>query len=267
MGKLNGEILLAEKKVRELRKQLRRDEKIPRRTKGKIELVFKMALRYIRWTQRFGRLYGKYEECYPALASGICETFYADDTELAACFRVSPAMIELWQQVYPDFKNQIRAGRSRFTRWNGSDVYRQRWFRLLYAKVAKNICEVFKPTKRQLKRCFCNIEIEAGTWKELNHWFGEYCYQTVYSHLGYIRKRLGAETIERICSEFNPDGEQLAQCLGWSVKDAEEFLSDWKLRREKEKQMAEGLWRSLSESRKVETDNGAGHGEEREKQE
>ena len=264
MGKLNGEILLDEKKVRALRKQLRRDETIPRRTKGKIELVFKMAIRYIKWTERFGRLYGKYEECYPDLARGICETFYADDTELAACFRVPTAMIERWQRLFPDFKKQIRAGKSRFTRQDGSDVWLQRWFRLQYATIARNICNEFKPTKKQLTRCF-NINVEADTWKELKEWMEEHRYKTVYTHLAGIQDRISSETIDRICREFNPDHEQLARCLGWSVEKSQEYLNARKLKEEKNRQMMDGFERSISSSPKADID--ANHGEEMEKQE
>ncbi len=122
MDKLKGEILLEEDKVRELRKQLRRDEDIPPRTKAKIELVFRMALRYIKWVERFEWLHGKYEECYPDLARGICETFYADNKELAAYFRTTPTTIDKWQLLYTDFNKQVRAGRRRFVKEDGSDV-------------------------------------------------------------------------------------------------------------------------------------------------
>ncbi len=226
-----------------------------------------MALRYINWTYRFGRFYGKYEECYPDLARGICETFYADDTELAACFRVPPAMIERWQRSYPDFKKQIHAGRSHFTRRNGSDVYRQRWFRLRFAAVARNICKEFKPTKRQLARCFGIFGIvEKKSWKELDGWMKEYCYETVWTRLEKIQHRVFNKTINNICWVFKPNDEQLARCLDMSVKEAAEILDDWKLKMEEGKRVAEGLWRLLSESPETEADKGVGCGEEREKQ-
>ena len=266
MDKLKGEFLLAEEKVRALRKELRRDENIPRRIKNKIELVFKMAIRYINWTQRFWRFRGKYEECYPELARGICETFYADDTELAACFRVKPAVIKRWQRLYPDFKNNIHAGRSCFTRQGGSEVCRQRWFHLRYTKIARNIYEVFDPTKKQLKHCF-NIKSEANTWKELKLWMDSNCYESVYTHFRDIKKQIFDETIERICNEFNLDSKQFAQCFGVSEKYAEEFLAERKLKQEDEKRQMEGFERSISGSPEAEVDNDAGRREETEKHE
>jgi hypothetical protein len=197
-----------------LREELRGEEHIKRAAKTKLELVFKMALRYIRWAQRVAKFRGKYEECYPTLARGICETFYTDDDELAACFGVSPAQIEQWRAAYPDFRNQIQAGKSSFTRQGGSDVCRQRWFRLRFAAMARTICSEFEPTKRQLVRCF---NVKAATWKDLNEWMNERCYGYVWTRLEEIQGGVFFQTVQNICMEFNPDDEQLARILGVDV--------------------------------------------------
>jgi hypothetical protein len=221
MGTLYGKILLDEKKVRALRKELRRNESVPGRTKAQIELVFKMALRYMNWVHRFNGLYGKYEECFPEIARGICETFFADETELAACFRISPRMIREWQLYYVDFKKQIKLGRRRFISEKGSTVCRRRWFHLKFARIAKNVRNIFGPTKKQIRRCF---EIEAQTWKQIEFWMKESCYKTTYTQLEDIRHQVFTEMVNRLCGEFRPDNEQLARCLGIDTQELEEWM-------------------------------------------
>jgi len=240
--------------INKVMKLVKKNESIPAHTVEDLKAIARVAKRYLKLIEQ--RI--PYKKCDPDLAGGICETFYADDTELVACFRTNPRTFEKWLAYYPDFKKQILAGRRRFARQDGSDVCRLRWFRLRYAVIARNICKEFKPTKSQLTRCF-DIKIESGTWEELIRWAKEYYYKPAWLRMKEIQLRLFNQTVDSICSEFNPDSQQLARFLGWSVEKSQKYLTARKLEQEKSKQYMEGFERSLSGSPKA--DKGADHEE------
>lgn len=120
-----GQVLLEEMtvfEVRDVMQEVRRDDDIPPHLKEYLKVMARIAKRHIKLTEHLARFSGKYKESFPALARGICETFYADDLELAACFRVTERTIRKWRERYPDFDKGVRIWKSSFTKRGGSWV-------------------------------------------------------------------------------------------------------------------------------------------------
>ena len=213
MGKFKGQILLKEKEIQDFLEVLYHKKDLPPYTREKIRLMAVMAVQHIKLIQHFKKFHGKYEECFPAVAKGICEEFYANDSELAACFNVAPRVIREWRASYPDFDEEIQAGRRFFATQGGSYVWYRRQFRLIFAQIADRLRSEFNPTKKQLAECFA-IDV-----KELKEWF-----DVERNLLEDLRGRVMAQVVGRICHVLNPDDERLAHCLGIDVKELEAWV-------------------------------------------
>lgn len=170
MGKIKGKILLNEKKVRALMREVRKNQDIPRRTREKIVLVAKMANRFSKLIRHSAKFFGRYDECFPAIAGGICKAFYARDEELAICFGVSERTIREWRVLYPEFKRKIAAGKGSFTKKGGPYLF---YRELVYPDIAERICDEFMPNNEQLAACFGVSEKKFERWTrkypELSH--------------------------------------------------------------------------------------------------
>jgi hypothetical protein len=207
--------------VRELMKQIRKDENIPLPTKKKLVVVARIAKRHIKLTEHRAQFSGKYKETFPNIARGICKTFYADNDELAACFSVSPATIERWRRSYPDFDKAIIAGKFAFARYGGSQVLCRRWFRPTVSWMADRIRNEFDASKKQLLRCFAALGLSARSladWRAREYWEREW-WQRKKAH-----DELLSQMVYDICAEFNPDDAQLARCLGFGVAELKERI-------------------------------------------
>jgi len=214
-----GQVLLEEMSVFEVRdvmKQMRRNDDIPLRLKDNLKVVARIAKRHIKLTEHLAGFSGKYKESFPSLARGICKTFYADDLELAACFGVTERTIRTWKVRHPDFNKGIKYGKSSFTKHGGSFVLYRRWFGRTFGKIANNICRQFNPSKRQLVRCFAIIGLKTRT---LDEWRG-----LRQNRFVNIRDRAFLGVVHDICVEFNPNDEQLAHCLGTDFNRLKEWM-------------------------------------------
>ncbi len=213
MGKFKGEILLQKKYIGNLLESLYCKKDLPSYMREQIRLTAIMAIEYIKLVQHLEQFHYKYDECFPAVAKGICEEFYANDSELAACFNVAPRVIREWRASYPDFDKEIQAGRRSFATQGGSYVWYRRQFRRIFAQIADRLRLEFNPTKKQLAECFA-IDV-----KELKEWF-----EVEPDLLEDLRGRVTAQVVGRICNVLNPDDERLAHCLGIDAKELEAWL-------------------------------------------
>ncbi|MHC4540555.1 MAG: hypothetical protein ACYS74_12360 [Planctomycetota bacterium] len=213
MGKLKGQILLETTQIKYLLEVIMYKKDLPSYMREQIRRIAVMAIAYIKLIQHSEQFHEKYDECFPALAKGICEEFYTDDLELAACFNVAPRTIREWRASYPDFNKAIEAGRRSFAAQGGSYVWHRRQFRRVFAQIAGRLRSEFSATNKQLAECF-DVDV-----KELKQWL-----QADLGLLEELGGRVTAQVVGRICHALNPDDERLAHCLGISVKELEGWM-------------------------------------------
>ena len=213
MGKLKGQILLESTQIKCLLEAIMYKKDLPSYMREQIRLIAVMALHYIELIRHSEQLHERYDECFPALANGICEEFYTDDLELAACFNVAPRTIREWKAFYPDFNKAIEAGRRSFAAQGGSYVWHRRQFRPVFAQIAGRLRSEFSATNKQLAECF-DIDV-----KELKEWL-----EADLALLEKLSGRVTAQIVGRICLVFNPEDERLADCLGIDVKELDRWI-------------------------------------------
>jgi hypothetical protein len=160
MGMIQGKMLATEKIIKQLRKQLKKDDTIPYSYRARIEPIIKMALRYIKLKQRLARV-RKYKDFFPAIARGICKTFDPTDKELAACFSTNKYSIERWKALYPEFKKQILKGKNQFLQTTA-------WPERYKEYLADQISSIFNATDEQFAEFF-DVDVKTfNIWKQKN---------------------------------------------------------------------------------------------------